>query len=205
MVVLLLGVRGPSPRVRGSRMRPGVLYAVAGSIPACAGEPLPPGGTHDPLAVHPRVCGGAHEGFPGRTPAWGPSPRVRGSQSQRVTHIPAFGSIPACAGEPRGWWRRRARERVHPRVCGGANQVFHAPPGCMGPSPRVRGSLAGGALVVLALGSIPACAGEPLRGMLHFSMWRVHPRVCGGALYEADARQLGQGPSPRVRGSQPGG
>ena len=71
------------------------------------------------------------------------------------------GSIPACAGEPRGPGLYIARSRVYPRVCGGTKVpevlwVVHE-----GLSPRVRGNPDTHVLVSSLIGSIPACAGEP--------------------------------------------
>ena len=50
-----------------------------------------------------------------------------------------------------------------------------------GLSPRVRGSLEPHNHVLVELGSIPACAGEPPVGAQRAEMKRVYPRVCGGA------------------------
>ena len=51
----------------------------------------------------------------------------------------------------------------------------------MGPSPRVRGSPRRAKSGDAPRGSIPACAGEPVRRRTPASSSRVHPRVCGGA------------------------
>ena len=60
-----------------------------------------------------------------------------------------------------------------------------------GLSPRVRGSLKRYDLHVTESGSIPACAGEPIILMPFRSGYAVYPRVCGGALWFAKARQCG--------------
>ena len=59
--VSLLGVPagGPSPRVRGSRRARQGDAGYGGSIPACAGKPLPSSASPPPSWVHPRVCGEA--------------------------------------------------------------------------------------------------------------------------------------------------
>ena len=91
---------GPSPRVRGS--------------PVVAAWLMPSG-------VHPRVCGGAC-----RTPMFrrcrtGPSPRVRGSRDRTGECCTELlqGPSPRVRGS-----RQKAcsgsKDRVHPRVCGGA-------------------------------------------------------------------------------------
>ena len=97
---------GPSPRVRGSRLRSTATRSTARSIPACAGKPTRPRRTTTAPGVHPRVCGEASTWPWNLSGRQGPSPRVRGS------HVPAYpssrfqGSIPACAGKPASSRRR---------------------------------------------------------------------------------------------------
>ena len=50
-------------------------------------------------------------------------------------------------------------------------------------------------------GSIPACAGKPVRHRQPHLDFRVYPRVCGEAVWGSDGLQSLQGLSPRVRGS----
>ena len=129
----------------------------------------------------------------------GPSPRVRGSLGPQRALEERRGSIPACAGEPRPGARGRGTPRVHPRVCGGA-RVYTVPVAmALGPSPRVRGSQGQRHRSASALGSIPACAGEPERGRVHAPDREVHPRVCGGA--REHAVFLGAMAGPRPEGS----
>ena len=52
-----------------------------------------------------------------------------------------------------------------------------------------------------ALGSIPACAGEPPQGTAKPDCRQVYPRVCGGTFSILVARRMMQGLSPRVRGN----
>ena len=70
-----------------------------------------------------------------------------------------------------------------------------------GLSPRVRGSHRLGTVALQALGSIPACAGEPPSTASSSSAAWVYPRVCGGARYPSQVVPLFRGLSPRVRGS----
>ncbi len=94
--------QGLSPRVRGSPITTWTFLPARRSIPACAGEP--PTATPVPLSteVYPRVCGGAAPGTLTDDRAVGLSPRVRGSLGRRIGGRGRLGSIPACAGEPRG-------------------------------------------------------------------------------------------------------
>ena len=149
-----------------------------GSIPACAGEPR----TCDTritlsgaIGVYPRVCGGARviDNVAFRQARRRVYPRVCGGAlpAHHFCQLIRFrGSIPACAGEPtrsirgtgclvelglsprvRGSHQETGRRSFHamarwvyPRVCGGALLVAV--------SSYVR---------MQAVGSIPACAGEP--------------------------------------------
>ena len=112
----------------------------------------------------------------------GLSPRVRGNQSLGCRHGWLSRSIPACAGEPvmRLWTEVLSRvyprvcggtgnamwtevlSRVYPRVCGGTLDSSELTEWVAGLSPRVRGNLHHLFRYRQLLGSIPACAGEPL-------------------------------------------
>ena len=112
--------RGLSPRVRGSPPVQGPAVDPAGSIPACAGEPV---GCRQPSIssrVYPRVCGGARDRDKHLMLVPGLSPRVRGSPGRRLDAVAPRGSIPACAGEPDRGEAAVHPPRVYPRVCGGA-------------------------------------------------------------------------------------
>ena len=75
--------------------------------------------TSTPRKVYPRVCGGTlRQG----NKVYGPkglSPRVRGNRPHFVQGFCKKGSIPACAGEPRGSGHCGQQRKVYPRVCGG--------------------------------------------------------------------------------------
>ena len=175
------GDEGLSPRVRGSRDQRGVWTGRSGSIPACAGEPLDDDNTALLDQVYP--------------------PRVRGSHRPDLLVRSSPGSIPACAGEPPSVVSPPGVWRVYPRVCGGA--LSHGLTGLNGGglSPRVRGSRLLTEGSILEVGSIPACAGEPLLYSTLCGHSGVYPRVCGGALAVDVDRRDAVGLSPRVRGS----
>ncbi len=111
-------------------------------------------------------------------------------------------SIPACAGEPRLPAGVDSRDRVYPRVCGGATPFSGFLPAHLGLSPRVRGSRRAVGAGVAGLGSIPACAGEPAPSSPRRRMASVYPRVCGGARPPRRRAAADRGLSPRVRGSR---
>ena len=110
---------GLSPRVRGNLNCQGRGHPVAGSIPACAGEPQLSRPWPPRSWVYPRVCGGTSTSHTWATCSMGLSPRVRGNlrRSQRIAPRPR--SIPACAGEPCIVLLRSRLQPVYPRVCGG--------------------------------------------------------------------------------------
>ena len=188
--------------VRGNPMYVATKQTILGSIPACAGKPCRRSTCRQRAWVHPRVCGETLIVWRTTRPTEGPSPRVRGNPlSMGLGFLPA-GSIPACAGKPSIGRRRGRHVGVHPRVCG--ETVFNdAPPvDRQGPSPRVRGNLAGRGARRVAGRSIPACAGKPGPSGRTATDPRVHPRVCGETPPLRSAAAITSGPSPRVRGNR---
>ena len=152
---------GLSPRVRGNPAIRPADHAGAGSIPACAGEPPGTGSDSDPIRVYPRVCGGTSVGSAAELHIQGLSPRVRGNRRTIVWYAWRRGSIPACAGEPRGGVAEGGTLGVYPRVCGGTRAGKPVPVEAGGLSPRVRGNPRREGRARRSRGSIPACAGEP--------------------------------------------
>ena len=176
------GKPGLSPRVRGNPTICGALSAHTGSIPACAGEPLSAASIHSEIRVYPRVCGGTQQGA--------------------IDKAKTEGSIPACAGEPITRSSSVGTVRVYPRVCGGTARYLSTAPTMKGLSPRVRGNRKPCAKKGAALGSIPACAGEPAGAFREFRHTGVYPRVCGGTYQAQWMKDQREGLSPRVRGNR---
>ncbi len=112
-------VWGLSPRVRGNQVVDVVSGAGVGSIPACAGEPGQTDAVPSGDGVYPRVCGGTAVQNALAVENRGLSPRVRGNLVAVIQNRQNRGSIPACAGEPRGFCRAADGVAVYPRVCGG--------------------------------------------------------------------------------------
>ena len=192
---------GLSPRVRGNRGSATKFAIASGSIPACAGEPGNNSLLLPYIRVYPRVCGGTRLFFPCLSPLSGLSPRVRGNLAYPNALAFYWGSIPACAGEPRHHEGSRRYARVYPRVCGGTVENLGVERTYTGLSPRVRGNLAGSVLVVGGDGSIPACAGEPVSSFCTSLLSWVYPRVCGGTMDVLRYHIPQEGLSPRVRGN----
>ena len=70
-----------------------------------------------------------------------------------------------------------------------------------GLSPRVRGNPPSNHPEMNPHGSIPACAGKPLRSRGRFLMRGVYPRVCGETTFVDYLNDVAEGLSPRVRGN----
>ena len=124
------------------------------SIPACAGEPVPPCLPQSSCGVYPRVCGGTSPPLIPARQTPGLSPRVRGNP----------------------WARKYC---VYPRVCGGTFPLdrVRSIPACAGEPEGDR------TYHLTALWrSIPACAGEPCIALAGCGKLEVYPRVCGGTL-----------------------
>ena len=66
----------------------------------------------------------------------------------------------------------------------------------------MRGNLLSSFVQSTVVGSIPACAGEPIRRWLQGRDSGVYPRVCGGTRDEQDSILSAAGLSPRVRGNE---
>ena len=139
-------VPGLSPRVRGNRGSAPRERAARGSIPACAGEPARrPAAAWTPR-VYPRVCGGTTPTASRYVRPAGLSPRVRGNPDLAAATYTQYGSIPACAGEPKLENAMPGLSWVYPRVCGGTDRVSGSVTTLQGLSPRVRGNRDGGGL-----------------------------------------------------------
>ena len=70
-----------------------------------------------------------------------------------------------------------------------------------GLSPRVRGNRPLSLSRKQRLGSIPACAGEPVYFFFRVLEVGVYPRVCGGTRGRREPVPADKGLSPRVRGN----
>ena len=110
---------GLSPRVRGNPQRAHPWPALAGSIPARAGEPRRDVAGQRALMVYPRACGGTVYPLLLAVGMGGLSPRVRGNRAGCAGIRRRWGSIPARAGEPSSRLFLDRHGQVYPRACGG--------------------------------------------------------------------------------------
>ena len=175
--------KGLSPRARGNH--PTFLIAIirTRSIPACAGEPLNRPKSKCRIRVYPRVRGGTFVSGGNNLAINGVSPRARGNQPESPGIPLDARSIPACAGEPRLSGPPKGPNAVYPRVRGGTAYDADSTRKLRGLSPRARGNQARQPKARIAIGSIPACAGEPIWPAVTFSPYKVYPRVRGGTSF----------------------
>ena len=136
-----------------------------------------------------------------RGPAWGSSPRVRGTSVCDYSAIEARGLIPAGAGNILKLSVPDTARWAHPRGSGEHPVSFTGRRYEPGSSPRVRGTF----LIVINPGSntglIPAGAGNIRLQMRQRRKPGAHPRGCGEHVFYRLYRPLGTGSSPRVRGT----
>ena len=189
------------PRVRGNRSPQPARRPDEGTIPACAGEPSRRRQTGPAPPDYPRVCGGTCATLAWDTLKAGLSPRVRGNHDRHRQPVPQPGTIPACAGEPCRGWNTKKNSQDYPRVCGGTGFAPDEQRAHRGLSPRVRGNLAVAGSCAFLLGTIPACAGEPVVAAVAAGDAGDYPRVCGGTDSRARCISPRAGLSPRVRGN----
>ena len=135
------GVRGSSPRVRGTR-RENVQGKIARRfIPAGAGNASNLSRPSRSSTVHPRGCGERGNPALGYHDSFGSSPRVRGTRWTGPCGGTDERFIPAGAGNAPGLSRAGKSRSVHPRGCGERTSVPEDDPLMAGSSPRVRGTL----------------------------------------------------------------
>ena len=192
---------GLSPLARGNHDWLAVFELAVGSIPACAGEPVPSGRSARKSRVYPRLRGGTTSLRGGDAASKGLSPLARGNLPDPARRTAAQGSIPACAGEPPLKIRVEQQRRVYPRLRGGTASIRCATSSGRGLSPLARGNRAAAWLTRPRSGSIPACAGEPTPSCCPSSGARVYPRLRGGTRRGASHGLPLPGLSPLARGN----
>ena len=184
---------------------------LAGSIPACAGEPARWPRFARSRGVYPRVCGERRlcQVLPCRS--YGSSPRVRGTgltaERGRDRFIPARAGnrfIPARAGNGARLSTRIRQSTVHPRACGERKLVAVCSSCMAGSSPRVRGTAPCLCRFIPArAGNGPTILRDTVRacGERHRPASSVHPRACGERYGSLPYMSTPVGSSPRVRGT----
>ena len=165
--------------MRGTLDRPVGYFRGVGIIPAYAGNTVSMNPVNWSNGDHPRVCG--EHLARGTTPPRqsGSSPRMRGTHDVLRLSAVDSGIIPAYAGNTRASRARFVLSWDHPRVCGEHIIAVPFALGCMGSSPRMRGTLSDTVRIASVSGIIPAYAGNTLTLSCNEMKRRDHPRVCG--------------------------
>ena len=192
---------GLSPRTRGNQAGQRTTLAAVGSIPAHAGEPIPPPPSACTPRVYPRARGGTSSGKFSNSSSDGLSPRTRGNQRPTPHRVWHRGSIPAHAGEPERHGGGGLCRRVYPRARGGTDDILYSDQRDIGLSPRTRGNQSVDRPAVAVSGSIPAHAGEPDTALNESVPGMVYPRARGGTLVGEQSVSTIRGLSPRTRGN----
>ncbi len=126
---------------------------------------------------------------------------MRGNHLRPVAASGIRGSIPAHAGEPWTTEPDRGSSGVYPRACGGTALQGTGLRPQQGLSPRMRGNPPCPSATWRPWRSIPAHAGEPMRGSSSLGETTVYPRACGGTMVWPSVSGSVGGLSPRMRGN----
>ena len=140
MVDKVLFAWGLSPLTRGNPVHLPPVQAVAGSIPAHAGEPCICVSYSGALGVYPRSRGGTFFYVGPASDAYGLSPLTRGNRFFASRFVISGGSIPAHAGEPKTPRSCKLPGWVYPRSRGGTPVLAVNSSTDNGLSPLTRGN-----------------------------------------------------------------
>ena len=152
------------------------------------------------LTVYPRTGGGNKLTVDADGPVWGLSPHGRGKHPADKIPPAAQRSIPARAGETSAKASASSGETVYPRTGGGNPLVRGNILAHIGLSPHGRGKPTLPISWGTATRSIPARAGETVRGVGIPPCYGVYPRTGGGNHGIAGVMYREQGLSPHGRG-----
>ena len=170
---------GSSPLARGTRTASPRWWKLSGIIPACAGNTMSPLSSWMWGQDHPRLRGEHSSSSMIGSPILGSSPLARGTPGAVPAEDPAWGIIPACAGNTplvSGSWRT---ERDHPRLRGEHMPTVPSYTDTHGSSPLARGTLDAKLDDAQLVGIIPACAGNTRRCRTGGRRGWDHPRLRG--------------------------
>ena len=170
-------------------------------IPAHAGNTRPSSFFTRCSSDHPRACG-EHDGcHPKLGIEDGSSPRMRGTQVREGLQDAVIRIIPAHAGNTPRRCTPAAAGTDHPRACGEHTIRIGTTSKRCGSSPRMRGTLPDALGPEFAGRIIPAHAGNTLSVSTTTAPISDHPRACGEHKHVCDGIFVGNGSSPRMRGT----
>ena len=196
-----LACDGSSPRTRGT------LAAHIGQLGDARFIPADAGNTSRSLlgkylsSVHPRGRGEHLSIRPRRLPAFGSSPRTRGTRQSSRPCRRTGRFIPADAGNTAPGLGRQAPQAVHPRGRGEHALPRSRPHSSAGSSPRTRGTLGERHSRDASRRFIPADAGNTRARPADDAALPVHPRGRGEHPIIMMLQGIASGSSPRTRGT----
>ncbi len=192
---------GLSPLARGNPITQAGGAVAEGPIPARAGEPLARNAHETCGRAYPRSRGGTAPATAGQVGHQGLSPLARGNQSCKGICPFPWGPIPARAGEPICMGVDSRQSWAYPRSRGGTSPTLSAASAVLGLSPLARGNPMVSDVVDVALGPIPARAGEPPPPASPPSAVWAYPRSRGGTVKTSSWSCQPWGLSPLARGN----
>ena len=154
-------VGGLSPLARGNRQIPGPGQSAEGPIPARAGQPWTGSAWRRPPRAYPRSRGATSGVLMVLTPARGLSPLARGNLEVAPQAPDGPGPIPARAGQPPRTCATPSSTWAYPRSRGATSKKKQPAAPMRGLSPLARGNPNGAVGTIVAMGPIPARAGQP--------------------------------------------
>ncbi len=195
--------QGLSPLARGNPRQPDSTDARSGPIPARAGQPYLSNQRCRQPRAYPRSRGAT------RSRSWamawrtGLSPLARGNRPGSSPGPRSRGPIPARAGQPADFAPTHVDTRAYPRSRGATAQLLRQFWALKGLSPLARGNLGVGPLRLVALGPIPARAGQPDSCPSTFVITTAYPRSRGATELARCGDGCSKGLSPLARGNRP--
>ena len=192
---------GSSPLARGTQVIYHCFKLCLGLIPARAGNTPVYRRNFHPTGAHPRSRGEHSFLLLLLVSVQGSSPLARGTPPARGDRRAALGLIPARAGNTGGSARSSGGTGAHPRSRGehDPNTATGLLP--LGSSPLARGTLVDRDDDAIAVGLIPARAGNTYARRACPVAARAHPRSRGEHAGEMQPADYGQGSSPLARGT----
>ena len=192
---------GLSPLPRGNHQTLTSRRLRAGPIPAPAGQPGPRRTGARRRWAYPRSRGATQIGGAQAAKLYGLSPLPRGNRDQSHGFAHWNGPIPAPAGQPLSYARRRPCVGAYPRSRGATTPGRHH--GCRmeGLSPLPRGNRNYGGCEYDLRGPIPAPAGQPADDPPARLRSRAYPRSRGATFAAIRYGIAVEGLSPLPRGN----
>ena len=132
----------------------------------------------------------------------GSSPHMRGTQTCFYPQFHKAGIIPAHAGNTPARRMRVAVRGDHPRTCGEHRARSVLICAALGSSPHMRGTPCVGVDPHRDRRIIPAHAGNTYYDREYYAPLRDHPRTCGEHVIIIIKRDVYEGSSPHMRGTQ---